>query len=83
MRRAVDPEIAAQAAEAAEAVEVRPDPPAATRARIAYYLAEAVRVEALAAVTPGAGRERFLQAAEEYRGLAAWLERTGGRVTLN
>lgn len=80
MRRAVDPEIAAQVA---EAVEVRPDMPAVTRARIDYYLAEAARVEALAALSPGAGRERFLQAAEEYRGLAAWLELSSGRVTRN
>lgn len=81
MRRAIDPEIAAEVAGAAE-----PPPalPAAVRARIDYHLAEADRVEALAAqMAPGAGRERFLQTAQEYRELAAWLELTAGRRTVN
>lgn len=82
MRRAVDPPIAA--ALAAEPVEVRPDALGPRRGLADYYLAEAARVEALALdAPPGAGRERFLQVADEYRGLAAWVELTAGRRPLN
>lgn len=82
MRRVPDPQITA--ALAAEPVEIRPDVLGPARGLVDYYLAEAARVEALAADTaPGAGRERFRQVAEEYRGLAAWVELTAGRRTIN
>lgn len=42
---------------------------------IAYYRAEAERVQRLAETAePGRGRELFLEAAAEYRFLADWYE---------
>lgn len=43
--------------------------------RCEYYRAEAERIARLAAAAePGSGRERFAQAAAEYRRLAAYYE---------